>query len=59
MAMPSEEFKENVRNTFKESLLILVYEFMGTALMTTLFINTSKCRNLKLRAQLILFVFGN
>lgn len=41
--MPSEEFKENVQNTFKESLLILVYEFMGTALMTILFINTSKC----------------
>ena len=42
MQGPSEEFKENVRNTFRESLLILVYEFMGTALMTILFINTSK-----------------
>ena len=39
---PSEEFKENVRNTFKESMLILVYEFMGTGLLTMLFINTSK-----------------
>ena len=41
--MPSEEFKENLRSTFKESLLILIYEFMGTAMLTVLFINTSKC----------------
>ena len=40
MQMPSEELKENVRNTFKDSLLILIYEFMGTALLTILFINT-------------------
>lgn len=40
--MPSEEFKENLKATFRESLLILVYEFMGTAMLTSLFINTSK-----------------
>ena len=41
-SMMSEEFKENLKATFRESLLILVYEFMGTAMLTSLFINTSK-----------------
>ena len=39
----NDELKENLRSTFRESLLILVYEFMGTCLITTLFINT--CQN--------------
>ena len=39
----SEETKENLKSTFRESLLILVYEFLGTLLLTTLFINT--CQN--------------
>jgi len=37
----NEETKENMRSTFKESLLILIYEFMGAALMTILFVNTA------------------
>ena len=34
--------KENLRNTFNESVLILMYEFFGTFLMTVLFINYGK-----------------
>jgi hypothetical protein len=41
--MLTEETQDNLRSTFKESLLILIYEFMGAALMTILFINT--CQN--------------
>ena len=43
--MDSEEFKESVRSKFKESLLILIYEFMGTSMLTLLFISTSKYVN--------------
>jgi len=31
-----QETKENIRNTFKESFLILLYECIGTAMMATL-----------------------
>ena len=34
--------KDNIKNTFNESALILVYEFLGTFMMGTLFINYCK-----------------
>jgi len=34
--------KDNLRNTFNESILILLYEFFGTFLMSILFINYSQ-----------------
>ena len=34
--------KENLKNTFNESLLILVYEFLGTFMISTLFVNYGK-----------------
>jgi hypothetical protein len=34
-----QETKENIKNTFKESFLILVYELVGTAMMTCLICN--------------------
>ena len=34
--------KENLLNTFKESILILIYEFLGTTLMSLLFTSYSK-----------------
>lgn len=43
--MIKEETKENLRNTFKESVLILVYEFIGTFLMAIVFMNWSKLFN--------------
>jgi len=36
------ETKENVVNTFRESVLILVYEFFGTILFTLLYVNYGK-----------------
>jgi hypothetical protein len=40
--MIRQDTKENLKNTFRESLLILIYEFLGTFMMGTLFINYSK-----------------
>jgi len=34
-----EETKQNIRETVKESILILVYECVGTAMLTTLIAN--------------------
>ena len=34
-----QDTKENIKNTFRESFLILVYECVGTAMMTTLIAN--------------------
>jgi len=31
-----QETKENIKSTFKESFLILLYEMLGTAMMTML-----------------------
>ena len=40
--MIRQSTKENLKNTFNESLLILIYEFLGTFMMGTLFINFCK-----------------
>ena len=40
--MVSEDMKENLRSTFRESLLILVYEFLGTFFISLLFMNYCK-----------------
>lgn len=37
--MLKPETKENLRQTFKESFLILMYEMIGTAMMTVLILN--------------------
>lgn len=42
--MIRQDTKENIKNTFKESLLILIYEFLGSFMMATLFINYCKSR---------------
>jgi len=34
-----QETKDNIKNTFKESILILIYEMVGTAMMTSLICN--------------------
>jgi len=34
--------KENLISTFKESILILIYEFLGTSLIALLFTSYSK-----------------
>ena len=34
-----QETKDNIKNTFKESILILIYECVGTAMMTSLICN--------------------
>lgn len=40
------ETKETVKNTFRESFLILVYECVGTAMLTTLIANYYAIRTL-------------
>ena len=37
--MLKPETKENLKQTFKESFLILMYEGIGTAMMTVLIMN--------------------
>ena len=37
--MLKPETKENLKQTFKESFLILMYEMIGTAMMTVLILN--------------------
>jgi hypothetical protein len=39
-----QETKETLVNTFKESALILVYEFLGTICFTLLYINSASER---------------
>ena len=39
MSIIRQDTKENIKNTFRESFLILVYEMVGTAMMTTLISN--------------------
>ena len=34
-----QETKDNIKNTFKESILILIYEMVGTAMMSSLICN--------------------
>ena len=46
--MLRQDTKENLKNTFRESLLILIYEFLGTFMMGTLFINYGKYERLGL-----------
>ena len=41
-----QETKETLVNTFKESALILVYEFLGTICFTLLYVNTASERAL-------------
>ena len=41
--MIRQSTRENLKNTFNESILILVYEFLGTFMIATLFINYGKC----------------
>ena len=41
-----QETKETLVNTFKESALILVYEFLGTICFTLLYINSASERAL-------------
>jgi glycerol uptake facilitator-like aquaporin len=42
-----QETKENIKNTFKESFLILVYECVGTAMLTTLIANYYTIKTMK------------
>lgn len=39
MAVLSQHTQESVKNTARESMLILVYEMLGTAMMTALITN--------------------
>lgn len=41
-----QDTKETLVNTFKESALILVYEFLGTICFTLLYINSASERSL-------------
>ena len=42
-----QETKEEIKNTFRESFLILVYEMVGTAMLTTLIANYYAIKTLK------------
>lgn len=39
MPLLTEDTKEHLRSTMKDSMLILVYEFIGTSILSTLICN--------------------
>lgn len=45
------ETKEEIKNTFRESFLILVYECVGTAMLTTLIANYYAIKTLKANTE--------